>query len=86
MMRSSTASWPRIRTRRLLAGDITDEPYGLAIAKDHPDFVRFVNAVLEQMHSDGRWTKIWNRWFGSVQWWPADQGTRAAAAELQGLT
>ena len=52
---------------RLLAGNITDEPYGLAISKDHPDFVRFVNAVLERMHTDGRWTKIWKKWFGNVQ-------------------
>jgi polar amino acid transport system substrate-binding protein len=52
---------------RLLDGELSDEPYGLAISKDHPDFVRFVNAVLEQMRSDGRWSKIWNRWFGSLQ-------------------
>jgi polar amino acid transport system substrate-binding protein len=52
---------------RMLEGNITDEPYGLAIAKSHPEFVRFVNAVLEQMRSDGRWTEIWKYWFGSVQ-------------------
>ena len=52
---------------KLLPGNITDEPYGLAIAKDHPEFVRFVNAVLEQMHTDGRWTNIWRKWFSNVQ-------------------
>ena len=52
---------------RLLDGNITNEPYGLAIAKNHPEFVRFVNAILEQMRSNGRWTQIWKRWFGSVQ-------------------
>ena len=63
---------------RMLAGNITDEPYGLAIAKSHPEFVRFVNAVLEQMHRDGRWTDIWTRWFGSVQ-----VGGRKAKAPAQ---
>ncbi len=49
---------------KLLPGNITNEPYGLAISKKHPEFVRFVNAVLEQMHA--RWTTVWGRWFGSV--------------------
>jgi polar amino acid transport system substrate-binding protein len=50
---------------KLLDGNITNEPYGLAIRKDHPEFVRFVNAVLEHMHR--RWTDIWTKWFRSVQ-------------------
>lgn len=40
----------------------TLEPHGLAISLRNPDFVRFVNAVLEQMRADGRWTEIYQRW------------------------
>ena len=41
---------------------LTEEPYGLAIAKDHPEFVRFVNAILERMHADGSWNRIYCAW------------------------
>jgi polar amino acid transport system substrate-binding protein len=40
----------------------TEEPYGLGISKKHPDFVKFVNGVLEQMRSDGQWTTAYNTW------------------------
>jgi polar amino acid transport system substrate-binding protein len=63
---------------RLLNGNVTNELYGLAIAKSHPEFVQFVNAVLEEMRSDGRWTAIWNYWFRSVQ-----IGGRSAKAPVQ---
>ena len=52
---------------KLLPGNITNEPYGLAISKSRPEFVRFVNAVLKQMHA--RWTKSWDD--GSEAWSPA---------------
>ena len=42
---------------------ITDEPYGLGINKENVYFVRYVNAVLEQLRNNGEWTKIYNRWF-----------------------
>jgi polar amino acid transport system substrate-binding protein len=52
---------------KLLPSAKTDEPepYGIAIAKDHQDFVRFVNGVLDQMRRDGRWAAIYKMWLGS---------------------
>lgn len=42
--------------------EIADEPYAIAVPKDHTDMVRFVNAVLEQMRSSGRWMQIYDTW------------------------
>ena len=40
----------------------TDEPYGLGINSKSVDLVRFVNAKLAEMRTDGEWTAIYNRW------------------------
>ncbi len=45
---------------------LSDEPYGMAVSKDHPDFTRFVNAVLARERTSGTWTAIWQRWLGPV--------------------
>lgn len=50
---------------KIIGPSLADEPYGLAIAKQHPDFVRFVNAVLAQMRADGQWAKSYRHWVGS---------------------
>jgi polar amino acid transport system substrate-binding protein len=51
---------------RIVGDRVSDAPYGLAIAGGHPELVRFVNSVLEQMRGDGRWSAIYGRWLGPL--------------------
>lgn len=42
------------------------EPYGAGIAKGHPEFVRFVNGVIEAVKRDGRWASFYKKWITPV--------------------
>jgi polar amino acid transport system substrate-binding protein len=47
---------------QLLADNLEDEPYGLATSKDHPEFGRFVNAVLDQLRANGRLEALYHQY------------------------
>jgi polar amino acid transport system substrate-binding protein len=50
---------------KIVGPPLASAPYGLAISLQHPDFVRFVNAVLARMRADGEWAAIYSRWIGT---------------------
>jgi len=43
----------------------TYEPQGLGMSKSARDLVRFVNAVLERLRTDGEWTRLYARYIGT---------------------
>lgn len=47
---------------KVVGPTFSPEPYGIGIPKGQPEFVRFVNAVLDQMRANGDWAKIYNKW------------------------
>jgi polar amino acid transport system substrate-binding protein len=49
---------------KIVGPPLSDEPWGMAIAHGHPEFVRFVNGVLDRLRRDGTWKAIHRRWIG----------------------
>ena len=46
----------------------TKEPIAWAIRKNDPDFLKFLNSFLEEIKKDGRFDKIYNKWFINTDW------------------
>jgi len=46
----------------------TKEAVAWAIRKNDPDFMKFLNAFLMNMKNDGRFDKIYKKWFKSQEW------------------
>jgi ABC-type amino acid transport substrate-binding protein len=47
---------------QLEGGTWTTEPYGAGIKKGKDDFVAFVDDIIKDMKSDGRWQAIYDKW------------------------
>jgi polar amino acid transport system substrate-binding protein len=51
---------------RIVGDPFVAAPYGVGIAKEAEDLVRFVNGVLEQVRQNGTWRAIYARWLSSL--------------------
>jgi polar amino acid transport system substrate-binding protein len=47
-------------TVEVVGPDMSIEPYGVGVKKDHSDLVRFVNGVLERIRDDGTWERLYD--------------------------
>jgi polar amino acid transport system substrate-binding protein len=54
------------RYTEVVGAPMANEPYGMAIPKQKEDFVRFVNAVLEQVRAGGTWKASYERWLDGL--------------------
>ena len=46
----------------------TQEPIAWAIRKNDPDFMKFLNEFLTEIKADGRFDKIYDKWFNRADW------------------
>ncbi|MFE1852191.1 glutamate ABC transporter substrate-binding protein [Streptomyces sp. NPDC059489] len=50
---------------KVLPGTFSQEPYGIGLPLDKPDFKKFVNGWLQKIEADGTWAKIWKNTLGT---------------------
>lgn len=49
---------------KVIGNRFTEEPYGMAMSAEHPEFTQFVNAVLAKNRANGTWTGTYDKWLG----------------------
>ncbi|MFE5302405.1 glutamate ABC transporter substrate-binding protein [Streptomyces sp. NPDC056632] len=50
---------------KVLPGTYSQQPYGIGLPLDQPDFKQFVNTWLKQVIADGTWAKVWQATVGT---------------------
>lgn len=50
---------------KLVGGPITEEQYGIAVAKERQDVLNMLNAALAEIRADGTYDQIVNTWFSA---------------------
>ncbi|MFF5077868.1 glutamate ABC transporter substrate-binding protein [Actinoplanes sp. NPDC000266] len=51
---------------KVVGQKFTEEPYGMAMPKQHPEFTQFVNGVLARNRANGTWQKTYDKWLGAT--------------------
>jgi polar amino acid transport system substrate-binding protein len=51
---------------KLVGPPLATLPYGVGISLAHVDFVRYVNAVLDELRTNGQWQTLYNRWLSAL--------------------
>lgn len=51
---------------KIVGPALSTEPYGLGLPKGHPEWVRYVNAVLEDVRASGRWAALYDQWLAEA--------------------
>jgi polar amino acid transport system substrate-binding protein len=51
---------------RILGVSISTEPTALGLPPGHPEWVRYVNAVLEDVRASGRWEALYQEWLAGL--------------------
>jgi len=49
---------------RVTTETFTEEPYGIGMRKNEPDFVKLVNDVIKEMKDNGEYDKLYEKWIG----------------------
>lgn len=51
---------------RFLEGSLNEEATAIGLPLGRPDWVRYVNAVLDQVRTSGRWAQIYDTWLADL--------------------
>lgn len=51
---------------KLVGGNFTSDPYGIAVNKDQKEFASVLNHALSNLRKDGTYNRLVKKWFGNI--------------------